>query len=284
MRKSSLWLVVTVAALASLTFGCYLEAGAASATETVEKTLPLTPAGSFRLENVNGSVTLAAWDRPEVHVKAVKKARGVTQEKAKEALAKTEVSIKAEGNEVTVETIHPKKVGFSFPGSSVTVQYEVSVPRGARVSLTTVNGALDADAPGSTLSCESVNGAVKVTSSGALKAESVNGKITFRASSVDSVETTNGSVEGMLDGPQVGEGSVSTVNGSVTLTLGANAALTLSAENVNGSVESTIPGIAAEKHRASGKLGAGGPTLSVETVNGSITLKGGEVRAAEKAP
>lgn len=278
MRRTSPWIVVLVAAIASLTIGCYLEAGAASATETVEKTLPLTGAGSFRLENVNGSITVTAWDRPEVSVKATKKARGMTEEKAKEALAKTEVVFKAAGDEVSVETVHPKRTGFAVGGPSVSVRYVVQLPRGARAAVTTVNGSVEADVPGTTLSCQSVNGTIEVKAAGVLKAESVNGKITFRTASVESVETTNGSVQGILEGPQSGPGSVETVNGSVKISLGPGASLTLSAQNVNGSLDNSLTGVTVQKHQASGKVGAGGPALSVETVNGSITL------APETAP
>lgn len=261
-----------VAVLCMLSLGCYSEGGAATATESMEKTLPLAANGSFRLENVNGSITLTSWDRAEVYVKAVKKSRGLTQEKAKEALAKTEVVIKGTEGEVSVETVHPKNKGVIFGGAPVSVEYDIRVPKGARASLTTVNGAVSADADGSDLTCQSVNGTLTVKAAGVLHAESVNGRVDFRAATVEHVETTNGSVEGVLDGPQTGAGRVETVNGSVRLGIGPGASMTVVAENTNGSIDCTFPGFQVEKHRVTGTVGAGGPSMEVTTVNGSITL------------
>lgn len=251
---------------------CYIGPGAATATEREEKTIPLSAGGSFRLENVNGGIRVESWDRPEVHVVAEKKARAVTEEKAREALAKAKVIFGGSDSEVTVETLHPKRGGLSFGMPVVFVEYTVKVPQGTAVSVTTVNGSVDAKVPGSSLKCQSVNGAVEVAAAASLRAESVNGRVEFRAVSVESVETTNGEVLGVLDGPQAGPGSIQTVNGSLTLSLGPQVSATLVAENVNGAFECAVPGLEVQKHRASGKVGAGGPDLTVETVNGSLKV------------
>jgi DUF4097 and DUF4098 domain-containing protein YvlB len=251
---------------------CYFGPGAATATEREEKTIPLPAGGSFRLENVNGGIRVESWDRPEVHVIAEKKARAVTEEKAREALAKAKVVFGESASEVTVETVHPKRGGFSIGTPVVFVEYTVQVPQGTAVSVTTVNGPVEAKVPGSNLRCQSVNGAVEVAAAASLRAESVNGRVEFRAVSVESVETTNGEVVGVLDGPQAGPGSIRTVNGSLTLSLGPQVSASLAAENVNGSFECAVPGLEVQKHRASGKVGAGGPDLTVETVNGSLKV------------
>ena len=39
------------------------------------QTYPLTPGGTFELQNVNGTVDVQTWDRDEVEVRAVKTAK-----------------------------------------------------------------------------------------------------------------------------------------------------------------------------------------------------------------
>jgi len=43
--------------------------------QVYDKTVPLAAGGALILQNVNGSVEVRAWDRPEVQIHAVKSAR-----------------------------------------------------------------------------------------------------------------------------------------------------------------------------------------------------------------
>ena len=42
---------------------CYFEEVALAAREQIEETRSFEPGGTFRLENVNGTVTIVAWDQ-----------------------------------------------------------------------------------------------------------------------------------------------------------------------------------------------------------------------------
>ena len=73
-----------------------------------------------------------------------------------------------------------------------------------------------------------------------------------------------------------GDAEFTTVNGGITLDLPRNIDTDISARTVNGSFESdfpvTIEGRFGPK-RISGRIGAGGRTLRLQTVNGSIKLR-----------
>src|SRR5687768_15120370 len=55
--------------------------------EKVEQTYPLNPNGRVSVSNVNGSITVEAWDRNEVHLEATKIAD------TREALALMEIKV-----------------------------------------------------------------------------------------------------------------------------------------------------------------------------------------------
>jgi hypothetical protein len=245
-----------------------------SVEERVEKRIPLPKGGSFSLENVNGAVTVDLGPEGEVYLVAEKTVKAVDEAKAKDYLGKMEVTVNTQGNEVKVETVYPKSSKSIFSmGCSGSVAYTVKVPPGTALKLTTVNGSMNMNVPGSEAACETTNGSVNVEAAGRLSATTVNGKVRFSADEVEEVCTTNGGIEGEILSQKPGKGHVETVNGSIALKVPAGAAFTLEAENVNGSVRSTISGLTTSKHSIRGDVNGGGATLSVETVNGSVEVE-----------
>jgi len=268
-------LILVLAGAAALSMACNIEMASASSSEVVEETLPLTSGGVFHLDNVNGSVTLREWDREEVHVHAEKTAYGTTEDQARESLAKLKVEFSAVPGEVRVNTVFPKKKGFSLccqKGGRVI--YTVDLPKGTDVRVETVNGKVIADTGTCLLHVTSVNGRIDVAAAKALEAATVNGKVLFSAQSVHSVGTTNGAIEGTILGPQTSSADIGTVNGSVRITLGSELSAVIEGENVNGSVHCEIPGFTVKKHRLGGTWNGGGPSVLIDTVNGSITVSG----------
>ena len=67
-------------------------------TERFEQTYPFNPNGRISVSNVNGSVTVEAWDRNEIRLEAVKVAD------TKERLTEVEIRIDARQDSFTVET------------------------------------------------------------------------------------------------------------------------------------------------------------------------------------
>ena len=111
-------------------------------TERIEKTFPLNANGRVSLSNVNGSITLTAWDRNEVRLVAVKTAEN------KEYLADVDIKIDARPEYLSIETDYGDWKYKSDSGQwknrrngNVTVTYELTIPRGAVLNeIETVNG------------------------------------------------------------------------------------------------------------------------------------------------
>ncbi|HEX3121592.1 MAG TPA: hypothetical protein VHP80_21010, partial [Candidatus Acidoferrum sp.] len=94
---------------------------------------PLTPGGTFELQNVNGTVDVQTWDRDEVEVRAVK-----TSKHQETDLSLVSIDVDARPDSVMVTTRYPQNEGVE-----VAVEYVVHVPRCAHVEhLGTVNGSL----------------------------------------------------------------------------------------------------------------------------------------------
>jgi len=142
----------------------------------------------------------------------------------------------------------------------VDMHYTVRVPGGVELVVDDVIGNVTASGTDTDVKLETVTGDISFDGSGATSLETVNGKIVARFSRAD--------WEGSM--------SVNTVNGSLELTFPASLSADVKGETVNGSIESDFP-ITVEKgfgpKSFSGRIGSGGRRLSLETVNGSITLR-----------
>jgi hypothetical protein len=143
--------------------------------------------------------------------------------------------------------------------SDVRVDFTVQVPAGVEFAGSTVSGDVVGEGLRSDVRVSSVNGSVRVGTSGVAQASTVNGSVTLR----------------MGPGPLPARTRISSVNGPVTLELPELNA-ELRASTVNGHIESDFPivmqgRISARSWR--GTIGAGGPELHISTVNGPITLR-----------
>jgi putative adhesin len=143
--------------------------------------------------------------------------------------------------------------------NDVAVRFTVALPRGVRLDVSTVNGGLQIDGVSAPVEANTVNGRIVVnTSKGPIQATTVNGSI-----EANMQELTGGDV------------NLITVNGSVNAGLPRAINANVDAETVNGRVNTDfsvqVTGKLSPKHLR-GKIGTGGPTLKLNTVNGSISL------------
>jgi hypothetical protein len=253
MSRSRLFsLSVALAAAAGLS-AC-IEGGAPlTAHDTLEETRALEPDGRFELENVNGRITLATWSREEVRIEAERAATG------EDALERIQIEIDGEGDLVHVKTRFRKREGWLFGGTPGKVDYEVTVPRGARVRLKTVNGPVDVEGLSGDLEAESVNGELRLASlAGEVRATTVNGAI---QAAFDSV-------------PATGHHRFKTVNGGIEVSLPEGTGGDIEATTVNGGIDCELPldVKTQKKRRLEGRLGPGGATFDMSTVNGGIDV------------
>lgn len=238
--------------------------------EEFNKVVPLSAKGTFSLDNVNGTVTVTTWAEGKVEIKALKS----TSKDAKN-LAKVKIEVESTPDSVTVKTVYPE-----HENTGVSVTYDVKVPEGVNLDkVSTVNGKLSITGPFGKVTAETVNGNVFAEkASGTLSFSTTNGDI--EALSIKGnikAETVNGSIKLQITGLEEGI-KAETVNGSITLQLGTAQELNadLGAETVNGSISVDFPitlqGLNKTKHALEGKVGNGGPRISLNTVNGSIHL------------
>jgi DUF4097 and DUF4098 domain-containing protein YvlB len=267
MTSKNLVILVLVAFLALFFMGFTNEG---QHQEPFEKVLPLSSQGTFSLQNVNGSVTLTTWKEAKVEIKALKKTK-----KDAENLQKVKIEVSATADSVSVDTVYPK-----HENTGVSVDYDVRVPEGVNLGqVSSVNGDVTISGPLSRVSAASTNGDVSVdgaagevrleTTNGGLKAANLNAPVTAR--------TTNGAI--VLELAKIaGEIDAETTNGSITLRLASTDDVNalLEAETTNGSITFDFPvtlqSLENSRHRLRGRIGSGGPQISLQTVNGSIHL------------
>lgn len=246
-----------------------LLAGAASADTLVEKMAATYPmqGGEFSLTNVNGSVKITAWDRPEVRLEAEKRIKARSRDAAVSAMERFRIDVDVSSRGVSVETKYPKRsdgvfeLFDFFSGSDVqaSAKYEIMVPRNALVRVDTVNSRIDIHGVEGGFDLETVNGGIDI----------VDGAGTLRAS------TVNGSIEAELFRVEPDQIKVSTVNGRVRLALPSSVRADLDVTTVNGRIQSELPVAAMEagKRRLRGAINGGGEVpVRISTVNGSVTL------------
>ncbi len=146
--------------------------------------------------------------------------------------------------------------------NDVTVDFEVQVPAGVVFDGKTVNGEMSAEGLKADVSASTVNGSVRVSTTGLAEASTVNGSVYAemgRANWNDELE-------------------FSTVNGGITLIMPGKLDTEVRASTVNGEIESDYPLTISGKfgpRRVRGTIGAGGRTLNLSTVNGEIRLRKG---------
>jgi putative adhesin len=259
LSRRALTLALPILALSSFSAGCDVVTAdmKSSATDEWRKTYTLDPGGRVEINNVNGRIRVEPSEGNQVQIVAVKKAKGASEEAARQVLSAIEIREQISGGSVRVDTKSPRSNGLF--GGSAEVAYSVRVPAGAEVRFTTVNGAIDMS-----------------RLSNRIKAETTNGGITARdVSGAIEATTTNGGLD--VDVTRVAEGGVTLgcTNGGIKLQLPADAAATISASVANGGVETyglTLDKSEATRRSLEARLNGGGPRIKLEGTNGGIRL------------
>jgi|CXWL01.1.fsa_nt_gi hypothetical protein len=246
-----------------------LVAAAPLAAQETRFTPTIAAGGTLALENINGPMVITQGTGRTAEVI-------VTKRVIKGDGSYVKAVMEERGGTVRICTIYtnrdPNRKTCSGENSSssrrrdnydeVEMRYEVRVPAGVLVDAESVNGSITATGLEASAALQTVNGPIVFSGTTASHLETVNGKIkaTF----------TKAAWDGTLE--------VSAVNGGVDLTFPAGFEADLSGETVNGGITSDFPVTIEGKwgpKSFNGKIGRGGRRLSIETVNGGITLKKG---------
>jgi len=224
---------------------------------------------TIEIKGINGDVRASASSSGEVEVTATRSAR-----RSNPADVRIEVVPHAGG--VTICAVYPTVPGRQpnscEPGregrsntrdNDTVVHFDVRVPYGVGFVGRTVNGEIDGESLQADAEAHTVNGSVRLTTTGLAMASTVNGSVNVTMGRAD---WPNGA-------------SFKTVNGGITLTLPDIFDAELRADVLNGSITSEFPVAVTGQmspRRLRGRIGNGGRELVLATVNGSIKLLKGQ--------
>lgn len=257
-------------------------AEAATLKEPFSRTVPLRSGSEVRLANVNGAVTVEAWDRDEVKIEAEKRVKAGSDAEARRIMGLVRIDVTQDAKGLRIETKMPRRengfLDWLFgKDASIGVTYRLHVPRRAGLELENVNGGLTVTGTRGRARMETVNGPIVVTGvQGDLNLATVNGGVDVRRSAgALRVTTTNGSVDAELtDLPEGSDLRFETTNGRVSLRLPRDARLSIDAATTNGRVQSdfSVEGGQPGKRSLRGDINGGGGKLHIRTTNGSVEI------------
>ena len=221
----------------------------------------------LEVKGVNGDVRAVLASGTEAVVNATKHSRRSDPDEV-------EIKVVESDDGITICAVYPtprhaRQENTCEPGdrwhsstedNDVTVDFEVRVPAGVEFDGQTVNGEMSAEGLKADVHASTVNGDVRVSTTGLAEASTVNGSVY--------AEMGQSNWDDQLE--------FSTVNGGITLVMPGKLDTEVRASTVNGEIESDYPLTISGKfgpRRLRGTIGAGGRTLSLSTVNGEIRLR-----------
>jgi DUF4097 and DUF4098 domain-containing protein YvlB len=228
--------------------------------EKFEQTYPLSKNGNVSVSNVNGSITVEAWDRDEVKLEATKIAD------SKETLADVDIKVDSTADSFSVEADYKSWKWNDRKNENrnrkLEVEFRLSVPRGAVLNeIETVNGSV------------TVSNFINVT-----KVSAVNGNVTAtNLRGTANLSTVNGQVTADFD--QVTGASritLDTVNGQVSLVVPSDVNATIKADSLNGNITNDF-GLPVRKGQyvgrdMYGRVGSGEAQIKLNSVNGRLSV------------
>lgn len=225
---------------------------------------------TLEIKGVNGEIRALAADGDEIEVSAVKHAK-------RSDPASVHIEVVRGDDGVTICAVYPtprdaREENRCAPGNEghmnvrrndVAVDFTVRVPAGISLIERSVNGDVAAEELRSDVDARTVNGSVRIATTGHAEASTVNGGINVRMGRSDWDD----------------EARFSTVNGSITVEFPPSLGAELEASTVNGGIDSDFPlsvrGRLNARH-INAVIGDGGHRLKLSTVNGSIRLRKSE--------
>jgi hypothetical protein len=207
----------------------------------------------------NGGVSVKAWDKNEILVRAKVEAWADSKSEAQSRLAL--VKVITEGNKVY--TKGPDERGQRNRGWSAS--FEIFVPAHTGLDMNSVNGGMHVEGVNGAMNLRTVNGGIHLSDvAGNVKGETVNGGV--------HVTLSGARWSGGLD--------LHTVNGGVTVAVPDSVNAAITAQTVHGGISSDFSGARITKGQWGAgpnslelNLGSGGAPIKLETVNGGVHVQ-----------
>ena len=233
---------------------------------------PVAPGQTVAIKGVNGSITAEPAMGNEVQVIAVKTAR-------KSDVNSVQIKVVPHSGGVSICALYPSPSG-EFPdcvsdsseiirsttnhrldnNNDVQVNFTVKIP--ARVGFIgkTINGDISATSLSGNVTTRTINGSIRISTTGYAEATTINGEISARLGDAQWSTPLN----------------FKTINGAINLDLPQNLSTDVEAETLNGQINSDFPinlTTLKDRRHLRGRIGAGGRELVLKTLNGSINLR-----------
>ncbi len=213
------------------------------------------PAGPLNVDaGQNGGVSVEAWDRNEIRVRAIVRGSARAEPRAREIA--NQVQVQAGSGRVSATGPDLERREWW------SVSYRINVPRKNDLDLSATNGGITIVGVTGNLRFDTTNGGVKL--------QDVGGRVNG--------DTRNGGLNVVLGGSRWdGEGlDVETSNGGVTLSIPDGYNAELETRTVNGGLRIdfpiTVQGELSSRRGISTTLGSGGPMVRVRTTNGGVKI------------
>lgn len=224
-------------------------------------TRAFSPEGSIRISNVNGSIHIEGWNKPELRMEVTKKAK--FSEDIEGATISEKISADSLSLKTSLKTSRRGFLGLRSKSSSASIDYRIWAPKTAAIKR-----------------IESVNGPIVIHDfEGMVNGSTVNGPAELKALRGNiKVSTVNGAIKVSLDAEAPNqEIELDTVNGSIGLQAPSSINATFRGKSINGEIQTDF-GLEVKKQfpvgkKLSGKTGSGGTEIELNTVNGRISIE-----------
>jgi hypothetical protein len=261
-----------------------LASGTANATVSDQKTwsdtYPVSAAvPKLLIDNIWGNVRVRSGSTREIVVTVSEKRSAPTQELFDLSKETIYLDVQADAAGVSLIVAKPERMmgrRDRCRDCRVDYQFEVTVPTGTDVDVSTVtDGGIDVAGTG-----------------GPVNASNVNGPVAARdLQDCAQIESVNGAVDVSFARSPSRECSIKTINGDITLTVPGSAGLDAALSMMQGKVVSefdleplALPAKVEQRNedgrfiyhiaQAAGiRLGKGGPTFSIESLNGDLRIR-----------
>jgi hypothetical protein len=263
-----------------------LASGNAAAVVTDQKTwsqsFPVSAAvPRLLIDNIWGNVRVRTGTAREIAVTVDERRSAPSQELFELSKQTIFLDVQADGDGVAMVVGKPEDT-MARPrvnrcrGCRVEYQFEVTVPPGTQIDVSTVtDGSIDVAGAGGPVSASNVNGPVAAKD----------------LQDCTQIESINGAVEVSFARAPSRDCSIKTINGDITLTVpggsGLDAALSMMQGNIQSEFDLEPLALPAkvEQRKENGRfvyhveqaagirLGPGGPTFSIESLNGDLRIR-----------
>ena len=164
-------------------------------TERFSKTAHLDQNGTFDLTNISGNIVITGGSGRDVTIEAIKRVQRPNPNAARALLQMIDIQVVEQANRVEVRTVFPRP--RNFPGS---VDFTISVPDDANVTVKTMSGNVRA-----------------TNISGELRADVVTGNLVVAAARrIEALKSVSGDIE-IVDASADDFVTASTVSGNITV-------------------------------------------------------------------